>query len=84
MYTRAAVAADERAFEEAVRLASAAASLNDFLGSQQWPATLRDIEQWLPRARRALGDERFDRAWTEGQAPTLQQTIAQAMAEADA
>jgi len=41
-------------------------------------------EQWLPRARRALGSERFDRAWTDGQAATLQQTIAQAMAEADA
>ena len=84
LYTRAALAADKPAFQEAVRLASAAARLNELLGSQQWPATVREIDQWLPRARRALGEERFGRAWAQGQAPTLQQTIARAMADANA
>jgi hypothetical protein len=82
LYTCAAMAADAGQLERAVRLAGAAARLSELVGSQEWPALLRELDSWLPAARRALGEQNFARAWAQGPAATLEVELEQAVAEA--
>jgi len=82
--TKAAIAADAAQFEKAIRLASFADRINALLGSQEWPSVVRERQSWWHAARGALTSEALDRAWAEGQAHTLQQAIAEGMAETNA
>jgi hypothetical protein len=63
MYTLAGLDAVAGRLEDAVRLASAAANVEQRMGIQVWPVVRRDRNAWLGPARRALGDERFARHW---------------------
>lgn len=82
LYTCAAVAADAGQLDRAVRLAAAASRVTEIVGSQEWPSIQREIESWLPAARDALGERNFATAWAQGQATTLEKTVALALAEA--
>lgn len=82
LYTWAAIAADGGRLERAVRLAGAAARVSELVGSQEWPTLLREVDSWLPAARRALGEQNFARAWVHGPAATLEVELEQALAEA--
>jgi hypothetical protein len=65
LYTRAALAADAGGFERAVRLAAAAAKLDEIVGSLEWPAVLRERDSWLgaTRALPAPGPKARRRHW---------------------
>jgi tetratricopeptide (TPR) repeat protein len=79
MYTLAALDADAGRLDDAVRLAAAAAKLEENLGSRVWPVIVRERDAWLVPARRALGDESFARDWANGQAMTREQAVAYAL-----
>jgi non-specific serine/threonine protein kinase len=80
LYTLAAVDADVGRIERAVRLQAAATKLEEIVGTRVWPANLRERDSWLGRARAALGEASFARAWAEGQAMTTEQAVAYALA----
>jgi hypothetical protein len=73
MYTVAALDADAGRLEAAVRLAAAAANLEESLGVRAWPVIHHERDAWLEPARRALGEEQFARAWENGRAMTREQ-----------
>jgi tetratricopeptide (TPR) repeat protein len=70
--------------ERAARLFGAAGVLRPGLAADMWPADRADYEQTLAAAREALGEAAFTAAWAEGQALSLEEAIAAALApEAD-
>jgi tetratricopeptide (TPR) repeat protein len=83
LYERAAVAAATGRLEQAVRLTAAAEKMTELLGMYVHPVYGHpgDSARLLAAARRALGDQRFASAWRRGQAATLEETIAQALAD---
>jgi len=81
LYVLAALDVDVGRLERAVRVAAAAATLQESIGSRAWPVTLRERDAWLGPARSTLGDESFGRAWTEGQAMTGERAVAYALEE---
>ena len=73
------IAIDERAVATGLNLISAAAAhlvLTEFL-----PCDRADLDNSLVTARSALGEVGYARIWSEGQAMTLDQAIAYALAE---
>jgi hypothetical protein len=75
MYLLAAINADAGLLESAVRLAGAADRQEERLGVQVWPVIRHERDTWLERARRALGDDQFARAWEDGRAMTREQAL---------
>lgn len=75
----AGIDADAGEVERAVRLAGAAAAVNEAMGTRTWPFVLRERDAWLGRARSELGEERYARLWSEGQALTLDEAVALAL-----
>jgi non-specific serine/threonine protein kinase len=80
LYTLAAVDADAGWFGRAVRLQAAAMQLEEVVGIRVWPANRRERDGWLEHARAAVGAARFAQAWAAGQAMTLEQAVAHALA----
>jgi hypothetical protein len=78
--TWAALFADLGQCERAVRLAAAAARLDDLDGSQTWPTIRRERDAWLNPVRCAMRDDDFARAWAEGHTMTPEQAVAYALA----
>jgi predicted ATPase/class 3 adenylate cyclase len=65
----------------AVRLLSAATRLRDTIGTQAAPADRAGLERVLAAVRVQVGSGKFDAAWAEGRAMTLEQAIAYALDE---
>jgi non-specific serine/threonine protein kinase len=65
----------------AVRLLSAATRLRDTIRTQPAPADRADLERVLAAVRVQVGSGKFDAAWAEGRAMTLEQAIAYALDE---
>ncbi len=61
---------------EAARLGGAAAKWRGSTGVPMAPVEREDHQRAMAAARDQLGQEAFDRAWAEGQAPALEQVIA--------
>jgi hypothetical protein len=79
----AAVASATGEPERALRLAGAAAALQEELGTAAWlPRWLVLPIDYLAPARQALGMEAAEAAWTAGRALALEQAIGEALAEA--
>jgi tetratricopeptide (TPR) repeat protein len=74
-----AAALDEQP-ERAARLWGAAERLRQAIGCRPAPAARATYEQALALARAQLGEEGFAAAWAAGQALTLEQAIAEALA----
>ena len=72
-----AVAARPR---EAVRLLAADAAITAAIGAPRWPSIRPYIRQTLDQARVVLDDAAFDEAWTSGEALSVEQATALAMA----
>lgn len=66
LYHLGGLAAAQNQYERSVRLAGAAANVEDKLGIVPWPAISRDRDEWLGRARTALGDKRFAAIFAQG------------------
>jgi len=64
----------------ALRLAGALDRQRALLNVHVPPPARKRLEAWLATARQALGDERARRAWSEGQALTLDRAVADALA----
>jgi hypothetical protein len=79
LYTLAAVDADEGRLERAVRLQSAATSLEEIVGTRVWSANRRERDVWLGQARATLGEASFAGAWAEGRTMTRERVIAYAL-----
>ena len=74
------LAMDEGQPHRAVRLAGAAAKLRQRIGALTNPATARRREAWLREARKALGDAQFEIEWSEGEAMSTDNALAEATA----
>ena len=72
-----AVAARPR---DAVRLLAADAAVTTAIGAPRWPSIRPYIRQTLDRARTMLDDSAFEQAWTSGEALSVEQATALAMA----
>ena len=66
LYHLGGLAAAQDHHERSVRLAGAAAKLEDKLGFVPWPAISRDRDEWLDRARGALREDRFAAIFAQG------------------
>ncbi len=66
--------------ERAARLFGAAAAGRVALGTPRAPAERAAYDRRVAVVRAALGEEQFARAWAEGQAMTLEQAVASALA----
>ena len=66
-----------------MRLTAAAERIAELLGMHVHPVYVRPGEsaRFLAAARRALGEQRFKLAWRQGQARTLAETVAKALAD---
>jgi non-specific serine/threonine protein kinase len=62
-----------------VRLIAAGAAVNPRYATVHQPAVRLDVAAGLACARAALGEDAFAQAWSEGQATTLEQAIADAL-----
>jgi hypothetical protein len=62
-----------------VRLLAAAAAFRDTLGAKPFMDETVEYERQLAAARDLLGEERYAATWTEGQALTTGQAIAEAL-----
>ncbi|MCA1843598.1 MAG: LuxR C-terminal-related transcriptional regulator, partial [Actinobacteria bacterium] len=71
-----ATAADAKS--EAARLYGAAHSLRESTGQTRWPLDRPAYEGDLTRIRDGLGEEQFDRAWSEGAALSLKEVVSYA------
>jgi predicted ATPase/DNA-binding CsgD family transcriptional regulator len=74
----AGLAADHESYGEATRLLGGAAALRRSIGLARWPADQADYDRELARARQAFGDSAFERAWTEGEALSVDDAVAYA------
>jgi non-specific serine/threonine protein kinase len=79
--TAAHLTMDEEHCERAVRLAAAATSVRETMGTPAWPVMHRRRDQWLATARAALGEEVFAAAWAAGQALRREEAIVAALHE---
>jgi predicted ATPase/DNA-binding CsgD family transcriptional regulator len=79
----ARVAVKQGRVERAARLFGAAQGLRDAISVALYPAERADHERALAAVRAALSDQRFTRAWAEGQAMTLDRTTEYALASED-
>jgi non-specific serine/threonine protein kinase len=79
------VAGALRQAERAARLLSAAETLLDTIGLSlaAWPEVRADFDRYVAVPRVHLSEEAFAAAWAEGQALTLDQAVAEALAVAD-
>jgi len=77
----ARLAAGERRWDRAVRLAAAAERLRSTTGSRSWPVIERYRLQWLDRAHHNLTEEEFSSAWSRGEALTPDQAVSYALDE---
>jgi hypothetical protein len=77
----AQLAVDEGQADRAARLAGAAAKLRETAGTSTWPVIQRARDKRLRLARSALGEERFRKAWADGEAMTPEQAITYALHE---
>jgi predicted ATPase/class 3 adenylate cyclase/Tfp pilus assembly protein PilF len=74
------VAAQEQ-YARALTLAGAAAAMRDALGAPPSPVEREQLEDWLGRARGAVGDQGAAEAWARGQAMTLEQALDYALSD---
>jgi len=81
LYVLATLDADDGRLERAVRLAGAAAALEEAIGTRVWPVILRERDAWLDPARQTLEDATFARLWASGQVMTRELAVAYALAE---
>jgi len=65
----------------ALRLASAATALRQANGKPTSPGDQAQLDHSLKMARQMLGEEEAAAAWTSGQAMTLEQSVAYALAD---
>jgi hypothetical protein len=65
--------------ERMARLFGAASASIEALGPQLNPPDQADYDCSLALARRQLGNETFDAAWTEGRTLTLEQAVMEAL-----
>jgi len=79
----AVIAMTETHADIAVRLWSAVSSLREAMGSPLPPSIREHREAEIAAAREALGEEAFHRAWQEGTAMTMEQSIAYAVSQAN-
>jgi predicted ATPase/DNA-binding CsgD family transcriptional regulator len=79
----ARVAVSQGRAERAARLFGAAQALRDAIPTVLFPAERADHERDLATVRADLTDERFNRAWSEGQAMTFDQAAEYALVAAD-
>jgi hypothetical protein len=77
----ARLAVQGREWDRAARLWGAAAALREALGAPRAPNRRAEGERELGAARAALGESAFAASWAEGQALSLEQAIADALAE---
>jgi predicted ATPase/DNA-binding NarL/FixJ family response regulator len=77
----ALMAADQGHFVRAAHLLAAASAVRASIHAHLPPSYEADYAPTLKQARAALGDEAFAAAWAEGQALTLDQALAMAIAE---
>ncbi len=63
----------------ALRLLAAGQRLREATGNVAPPAWRRRCAPWIEKARQALGPERADAAWAEGQAMTLEEAVEYAL-----
>ncbi len=63
----------------ALRLLAAGQRLREETGNVAPPAWRRERDPWIEKARQALGPERAETAWAEGQAMTLEQAVGYAL-----
>ena len=78
------VAARRGQFRRALRLAGASSHMRDLASIPLTPRECADLELALELIRRVQGDEQANVAWAEGQAMTLEQSVAYALDEEDA
>lgn len=64
----------------AIRLAEAARSLREMVGSSPFPADRQRLERWLEVAARGLGESASSVARADGRAMTVDQAVAYALA----
>jgi hypothetical protein len=70
---------------EAARLYAAASVSRESVGDEMFEAEVRpDPAPSIAHLRSSLGEQAFDEAWEQGQAMSLDQSLAYALAEADA
>jgi len=67
--------------ERAARLLGAAQAMQAKTGVPSPPSVAADYQRTVADARQALGSEQFDRAWSEGQAMSLDEAVDLALAE---
>jgi ATP/maltotriose-dependent transcriptional regulator MalT len=79
----ARVAVSQGRAERAARLFGAAQALRDAIPTALFPAERADHERDLAAVRVDLTEERFSRAWSEGQAMTFDQAAEYALVAAD-
>src|SRR5262249_52927083 len=75
LYELGGLDADAGQLERSVQIAAAAVAWQERVGSRAWPSILRERDEWLVPARSVLGEERFARAWAEGQAMAPEQAV---------
>jgi ATP/maltotriose-dependent transcriptional regulator MalT len=67
--------------ERAARLLGAARAMQAQTGTPSPPSTASDYARTVADARRMLGDEQFEAAWTAGAAMSLDEAVEYALAE---
>jgi DNA-binding CsgD family transcriptional regulator len=72
----ASLATDQESFTEAARLFGAACALRAEIGLARWPVDQASYDTDVARARDALGEHAFDAAWAEGEALTVDDSVA--------
>jgi predicted ATPase/DNA-binding CsgD family transcriptional regulator len=72
----AEIAAKRESWEESARLLSATGRLRDSLGYMRFVPDIPDYEESLEAVRAHLDPEALEHAWTEGEAMTLDETVA--------
>jgi hypothetical protein len=78
--TESARQAEVEHVERSVRLLSAANALLEAMGAVPEASERLPYEQSVAYARSDLGEERFDKAWDEGRAMSLEQAVEYALA----
>jgi non-specific serine/threonine protein kinase len=83
LYHLGGLAAAQDHHERSARLAGAAANLEDKLGFVPWPTIARDRDDWLDRARHALGKQRFAAIFAQGAEMPADQAVDYALSPQD-
>jgi len=80
LHTLGATEAMAGRLARAVQVVTAATTMAESLGFRVWPALLRERDEWLGPARRALGEAGFAHAAAAGQAVTGEEALVDALA----